>query len=272
MVSSLHRKKTEFYVGLSLLALLSLCFGVSAACGGMGTYAWFVHSRETQDDLSNIVSDTMDIVSSIKVFPYHALTSTEGTASTDVFTYEKTAETGKTMGKYSILKPDGHSVLIEVDLTDYGKTLANMNLVAVSQASSYLGEIDSTTGTLKQPLKLTGNSLSSIVCFYAFDAASITDSGTYYSVSLPATKNAGGSKMTFVNNDAIVPTQNICSFASAISSFYIILDYDVTLIEDVYSANIGNEVISDTTYMEADGQSYLSFVGDFYFSIYPTGA
>jgi hypothetical protein len=267
MATALQRKKTEFYVTLVLAVLGVAALGIASFQGGALTYAWFGPNRQTKLSASNMISHSLDTVASVALYPYHTLTASEGTTTEGVDTFEKTAS-DNALGKYSILKPDGNGVLLEVTLTDYGKQATSLTITGLSDATVFLAELDPTTKTLKSPLGLTGNSLSSIVCFYLFATSDIVDSGTYYSVTLANTKNSTGAKMTFVSSTStIVSSVPMGDITGPTDKIYFVLDYDQTLIEQVYSANIGNSVINDVSNISSDGQSYISFVSDFSFWI-----
>jgi hypothetical protein len=267
MAANLKRKKTEFYITLGFAVLGIIACAVCSVEGGVLTYAWFGPNRMTEVTASNMVTHSLDTVSSVALYPYHTLTAAEGTATAGIDTFEKTSSTSA-FGKYSILKPDGNGVLIEATLTDYGKKATSLDITALTDATVYLAEVDSTTKTLKSPLALSGNSLSSIVCFYLFSSADIVDSGSYYSVTLANTKNTTGTKMTFVSSTSTIVSQvPMGSITGPTDKIYILLDYDQTLIEQVYSANIGNDVINDVSHMSSDGQSYLAYTSDFSFWI-----
>jgi hypothetical protein len=109
--------------------------------------------------------------------------------------------------------------------------------------------------------------MSSVVCFYGFAASSVTNNGTYQSVTLADTIKSTGAKMNFVSNSALVPDVTLASLGTGVSKLYLVLDYDVSLIEAVYSANIGNDVISDMSSIQSDGQSYITYSCDFFFSL-----
>jgi hypothetical protein len=275
MAANLKRKKTEFYITLGLSVLGVIACAICSVEGGILTYAWFGPNRRTETAASNIITHSLDTVASVAIYPYHAITTAEGAATAGVFTYEKTASS-TAFGKYSILKPDGNGVLIEATLTDYGKKANSLSITALTDATVFLAELDPTTKTLKSPLALTGNSLTSIVCFYLFSSADIVDSGSYYSVTLANTKNTTGAKMTFVSATSTIVSQvPMGTIAGPADKVYFVLDYDQTLIEQVYSANIGNMVINDVSHISSDGQSYLSYTSDFSFWIdanYPSAS
>lgn len=275
MATALKYKKNEFYITLGFAVLGIIACAICSVEGGILTYAWFGPNRKTTVSASNMITHSLDTVSSVAIFPYHTLTAAEGTATAGVDTFEKTSS-DTAFGKYSILKPDGNGVLIEATLTDYGKKANSLTMTALTDATIFLAELDPTTKTLKSPLALSGNSLSSIVCFYLFSSADIVDSGSYYSVTLTNTKNTSGTKATFVSSTSTIVSQvPLGTITGPTDKVYFVLDYDQTLIEQVYSANIGNEVINDVSHITSDGQSYLSYTSDFSFWIeanYPTNS
>lgn len=269
MATGFKRKKTEFYVTLGIAILAVSACAVTAACGGMATFAWFSAKRTDEVAIENIIANSPEMVDSVSIYPFHTLTASEGTSSSATYTFEKTALTENVMGKYSILKPDGHGVLIEITLSSYALTADALKVSAFSNATYYLGQINPATGKLYTPLTLDNNSLSSIVCFYSFLPTSIVDQNTYFSVDLATTINSTGASMNFVSSNTLVNYVPMCDVAQKPNKLYVILDYDAALIEDIYSANIGNSVINDITHMDSDGQSYLTYINDFYFSINP---
>jgi hypothetical protein len=265
-MSRITRNKIKLSLAVFIAVLGVAACVLSMIDGSWVTFAWFSTNRTASVDLNSIVATSLDTVESVAIYPYHVLTANEGTASDGVYTYEKTATTTDKMGKYSIFAPGDNSVLLEITLTSYAQNASSIDVTAHTDAATFLGELDA-HGQLKQALALTGNSLSSIVCFYAFSASKIIDDGTYYSATLANTANSTGLKENFVSDSALLSNIAMCSLNGPVSKFYIVLDYDVALIEYIYSANIGNEVIDDVTNIVEDGQSYLSYSQDFYFNV-----
>lgn len=264
-MSKYQKRKLEFYLTLSLALILMVSCILAVVDGSYVTFAWFTTNRVASVNFTSLVATSLDTVKSIAVYPYVKNVS-DGTT---VFTYSQTPVSSQTLGNYSLLTPTENSLLLEITLTDYAQSSTSLDLTAHTNASSYLGELNA-DGTLKTQLAETNNSLSSIVCFYAFastDVATVNSGGTdYYSLTLSATQNAGGSKLNFVKSNALVKDVTMCSLTPA-SKFYLILDYDATLIEYIYSANIGNDAINNVDNMASDGQSYISYIADFFFQI-----
>jgi hypothetical protein len=200
-------------------------------------------------------------VSSVEVFPYDSTV----TAQSGIATFSKTSEAIRDLGHYSLLKKEGNAILFKVTLTDYGRSASSLTVSAKSSATSFLGKIDS-SGALLTPLSTSDNSLSSVVCFYAFSAIDESQS-TYYSVSLANSLTPNHQKMTFVSNDEIIPQQTIATVAGPLSSFYFVLDYDSDQIERIYSANIGNPALSTIggSASSGDTTTYISYLADFNF-------
>jgi hypothetical protein len=262
MAKSIFRRHSKQF--LSSIAFLLLCVGSLATA----TYAWFYSNRTASINVTQMMVASRDIIDNVKVYPYHILTSEEGSFTEGTETFEKTPMTSEEdFGKYSLLSQNKNGLLLEVTLTDFAKTYSSISLSGHSFASVYLGEIDASTNKLKQALTTTDNSLSSIVCFYSFAASSISEETNYYSVDLSTTLNSTGVKENFVSSENTLNSDvPLCSFSTIPDKFYLVLDYDPSLIEDIYSANIGNEAISDLGNM-VDGQSYITYTSDFCFVV-----
>jgi hypothetical protein len=267
MAANLQRKKTEFYVtlGAAIIAFLACVF--TSVGGSFVTFAWFSANRAASVGVNHLVANSNDTVSKVEVFPYDSSIS----QTTGVFTFSKT--TTNTLGHYSLLKQDENAVLFKVTLTDYGARATSLNLYAHSDATSWLGELDS-SGSAKTLLASTGNSLSSIICFYAFSSITGDDaSSTSYSVTLANSLTPEHKPMNFVTNNVLVNNRTLATTTSATSFVYFVLDYDVTLIEAIYSANIGNPAISNiggsasSSSSDGDGQTYVDYTADFNFWI-----
>jgi hypothetical protein len=269
MATVLHKKKRESLLTLALALFAAAGCCLTAAGGSWLTYAWFTVKRVQTVDASDMVSDSYDVVSNVKLYPYHVLTSNEGTAQDTVLTFEHDPVTNSAdqhMGYYSILKQKQNGILLEVDITEKAQLESSYILAAHSNADCFLGELDATTGKLKKALAAADNSLSSIIRFYAF--STITDNSTYYSVKLSDTVNNSGSELTFVSSDyKLNQNVDIATIPGHAAKVYFVIDYSPELIEYIYSANIGNSAISDITTINAEGQSFISFLWDFYFYI-----
>jgi hypothetical protein len=260
-------RKIQLYGTLSL-SFLAIFVAIIAFAGGHtgSIFGWFTANRQVSGSVGEIGAQGLDTVSGTKVYPYYKL----GTSYQEgVMTFSDTETTTKSLGKYSILTPKENGVLLEIDLTDYAQSVTALSLGAHSEASCYLGELDS-ANKLKQPLALKGNSLSSIICFYAFLPAAVSDNGTYFTINAADTINPASAKMNFVSNNALNAEFVINSITTKPAKIYLAIDYDATLIEDIYSANIGNDVINDITNVDESGQSYLSYDNDFYFTVQVT--
>src|SRR5574344_179210 len=261
MAAEIKKKKTEFYITLALALIALFACLLTTVGSSWVTFAWFQSSHVSQVNLNSLVVGQRGTVDTIEVFPYDSTV----TAPTGVYTFSKTPETVRDLGKYSLLKKDGNAVLFKVTLSAYGRSASAINVSAYSSATSYLGKTDA-TGALITPLASSGNSLSSIVCFYAFSSIDESQS-TSYAVTLANSLTPNHEKMTFVSNDEIVTTQAIATVAGPLSVFYFVLDYDSIQIEKIYSANIGNPAISAIGGSASSGDSttYISYLADFNF-------
>lgn len=258
-------KKTKMEFGLTLfLAFLGLAACVACVTtGSLYTFAWFSTMTTGSVNFSKMVAYRNDVVSSVAVHPYDkTVTETAG-----IYTFKSETITTNILGDYSILNPKGNSVLLEITLSNYTQSLASVTLSAHSDASYYQGEVNS-SGQLLHPLQASGNSLSSIVCYYAFNDSSVTKTASGYNVPLASTLNEGGAKERFIQNNALVKDVPLCAISNPPSVVYIVVDYDVELVESLYSANLGSEIVNGgggTT--RSDGQNYLSYNNDFRFYV-----
>ena len=235
------------------------------------TYAWFTRVATGSISVTDLVVRSYDTISQVAVYPYHVLDENDTQPAEGSYTFSKTPlANANLMGNYSILKQKENALLLELTLTDYAKSLSSLQLSAHTLATIYLGQLNEESHKLIQPLQLTGNSLTSIICFYSF--TSLTDYGTYSSVLPSATLNQNSDKMSFVSDKAIIEDLVICDIATQPNKIYIVLDYDIESIEDIYSANIGNETITQLDNPSEDGQTYLTYTSDFLFAVTPKGS
>jgi len=230
------------------------------------TFAWFSSSTQVDNSADHLIASHDTYIQSYEVFPYYTLPSGNVVGT---YTFSTTATTTTDLGKFSLIS-SGYQIMIKVELTDYAASLVSLNLYSHTSASLFLGELDPITNQVKQLLVLNGNSLSSVVCFYAFTSdkvATITDVTSYYSVNLSDTCNVGGNAINFVSDNKLVTADPVIANYSNSRYIYFVIDYDKDLINAIYAANIGNPVISDTTNMDEYGNSYISYNSDFYFYI-----
>jgi len=264
MAAEIKKKKEELYVTLTLAVIALFACLLTTVGGSWVTFAWFSANHASQVNLNSLVVGQRGTVSSIDVYPYDSTVSPQS----GIYTFSKTPETVRDLGKYSLLQKQGNSVLFRVTLSGYGSSLSTLNISAHSSATAYLGEVTS-TGAVVTPLATSGNSLSSVVCFYAFSSIDETQA-TYYSVTLANSLTPSHQKMTFVANDEIIPVQTMASVSGPLSYVYFILDYDSDQIEKIYSANIGNPALSaigGDSSSSGDNSTYISYLADFYFWI-----
>lgn len=267
------KRKIKLYSSVAFAVFMLIACIITCVDGGWVTYAWFANTHVGQVDVATLIADSKDTVSGIKIYPYQKITDTTDPSygKTDtIYTYSQTSVTSEEFGKYSLLEPDGNSLLIEIDLTEYAANAATLDLYATSSATSFLGELNS-DGTLKQQLAKSGNSMSSIVCFYGFTSdkvvATTVSATSYYKVALADTANSTGAKMNFITSNSLNKLVKMAAVSGQQSKLYLVLAYDVPLIESIYSANIGNDVINDVTDISEDGQTYISYAVDFAFTV-----
>lgn len=239
---------------------------VNVLTSTFATFAWFSSTTQVDNSTDDLIATHDTYIQSYEVFPYYSLPT--GNVS-GTYTFSTTATTTTNLGKFSLIN-SGYQIMVKVELTDYAASLASFNLYSHTSASLFLGELDSTTNQVKQLLALSGNSLSSVVCFYAFTSdkvATITDTATYYSVNLSDTCNVGGEAKNFVSDNKLVASDPVIANYNTSKYIYFVIDYDKNLINSIYAANIGNPVISDTSNMDEYGNSYISYNSDFYFYV-----
>lgn len=253
-------KKTQLgaLITVTLANIAGLC---------LVTFAWFTAKQTVDNGVSNLVAVCPEIIQEVNYYQYHSI---DGVVQDEgIYTFEKSKSDSEEMGKYSIIGSD-FQLLIEIVFTDYGST-RGVVLSAISTADIYLGETitdDQGNETPKQLLQKDNNSLSSVVCFYGFNENEIVDDGDYYTVDISEKTKKNFVKeendVSVINNDSI----RISSFEPS-NRIYIVLDYDIELIEDIYSLNLGNEAISG----EIDSgtgditNSYIRYVPDFSFFV-----
>ncbi|MCQ2799119.1 MAG: hypothetical protein MJ220_04465 [Bacilli bacterium] len=240
--------------------LLSLFLLAMANMVGLSlvTFAWFTAKQKVDNGTNNIVAVKEDIIKSVNYYPYDQ--SEHGTKT--LFHFLNTPVDSKDLGKYSIIN-SGYQLLIEIEL--YSEM--NVSVTATTSAESYLGSITrNDDGDVEYTLKETGNSLSSIVCFYGFNNTDIESDGEGFTVDLNS--SISGMK-NFINEDYTdlieSKSSRVCEF-NATNKFYIVMDYDEMSVETVYSANLGNPVTSgDSETMTTDefGHAYIEYVTDF---------
>lgn len=265
------KKKLKLYSSMILAVFMMIACAFVAVDGGYATFAWFTSKRTASVSYAQMVANSEDTVQGVKAYPYYPITDSGDpnySLTSSVYTFSLTSVSSGDFGKYSLLNPFGNALLLEIDLTEFALNAASIDFFAHSSASAFLGETNS-DGTLKQELQPSGNSLSSIVCFYSFVPSNVTKGTSYYSCALANTANMGSAKLTFVNDGALVNDVALSAFAGGNSVLYVVVDYDAALIEYLYSMNIGNEAINaiDSAGTSGDGQTYLSYTSDFFFYV-----
>lgn len=224
-------------------------------------YAWFTHSTPMAANHFTVIKDR-SLVKKVSFYPYY---NTDLRRIKDTYTFSKTPLLNFKMGKYSLINHN-YQVLIEVELTEEAYTKKSLDLIAFSNAPYFLGELDKKSGALIEDLKLKDNSLSSIICFYSFTENDIIENDNYYSLNINNTNNINSERKNFVNNFLLNRVVKISNYSYA-KKLFIILDYDIHLIEYIYSMNLGNPTIFNIDNLDNDGNNYLSYNIDFYFSL-----
>jgi len=246
-----------------LASLISLILAnVAGLC--LLTVAWFVSNNAKDVGGSEIVAVDVEFIDDVKFHPYYTLSDQAPVEG--VYTFGKSSVTDPDMGKYSIIGSD-FQLMIEITLSDYAST-HDFSVYAKTRAEYYLGEVEDDGITPKRLLSSENNSLSSIVCFYSFSEDELTTiDDAYYQVDI-----SGKEKNNFIKTQGVgnVLNQDGISFGhfSDCNKVFIVLDYDISLIEEIYSLNLGNEAISSMD--GGEEMSYLSYNADFYFYVEAT--
>lgn len=264
------KKKLKLYSSMILAAFMIIACAFAAVDGGYVTFAWFISRRTAGVNYASMVANSEDTVQGVKAYPYYPITDSSDpnySLTSSVYTFSLTSVSSGDFGKYSLLNPLGNALLLEIDLTEFALNAASLNLLAHTSASAFLGETNP-DGTLKQQLQRSGNSLSSIICFYSFTPSSVTKGTSYYSCALANTANTSSAKMTFVSNEVLASDVTLSTLNGGNSTLYVVVDYDAALIEYLYSMNIGNPTINAIdSAASGDGQTYLSYISDFFFYV-----
>lgn len=243
--------------------ILLICALELTACATLfsTTVAWFATNRTAEVDVSGIQVSAPELLASVSYHAYHSVTP----ATSGVYTFEKTAVSSFTMGRYSLLNTD-YQVLMEIDLTAAGQASDFIYLGAKSTATYFEGAMNN--GTLVHALESSGNSFSSIINFSAFSPSQVTEETDYLSVTLAdRVLDATDGADAFIDSSYALNTDvHLCTFTDQMAKFYILLDYDPELIGYIYSANIGNDILSDVSDIDSSGNSYIQFTVDFGFS------
>jgi hypothetical protein len=231
-MSIINGIKRNFFV---LRAAVALCFSVVLLilfclffC-----YAWF----STNDEVS-AVGLSVDLKSSgiTATITYYTC---NGKNSGTTFVQSDSAE----LGTYDVMdSTKSYRALIKFV---FDNNISQVSLYAVSEAANYLGEYNS-KGELISPLQTDGNSVSSIISFYALDYSCVTSNGSIVTLS-----NLGNYDTTqfvefksggFSFNDKICIAQNI---QLENSTLYILLDYNEEAVLDIFGKNLGNTNMGD---------------------------
>lgn len=242
--------------------LLSLFLLAMANMVGLSlvTFAWFTAKQKVDNGTNNIVAIKDEIVEDVKFYSFD--TTQQGTKTQYLFNTTPISE--RDLGKYSIIN-SGYQLLVEIDFVPNSSASVRIETIA----ESYLGQVSyNEDGTVNYSLSERGNSLSSIVCFYAFSEEDVvlSDSGTFFTVNL---SDSISGKKGFVNDDytGLLPgkSNEICNVSNA-DKLFVVIDYDEASIETIYSANLGNDVTSgvgDNMVSDDEGHTYIEYVADF---------
>ena len=234
-----HKKYRIKLVG-ALVAALFVNAGVAGS-----TYAWFVTNRTVFVDADEFVLDdgTMIDKDNVKIYPYYRVNDDIVKDNTDfdnvnTLAFSTTTINKAIMGRYDLMdSPLGNSILIEVPLVSANED-PDFKVLGYSKSDTFEG----TPGKL---LHETGNSLTSIVDIYTFmSPTSIIGPGDYTTITLTDT-----TKSCFVqSNKSIAKPLDMCTNDAANAQYvYVVIDYNIMLLQEVYSNNLGNEVITQGT-------------------------
>ena len=284
--------RTAVLFGLFTVALISVC-----ATGMWSTFAWFAFQRTNSATLQHVAASSPDTIQVVNFYPcrYHKeykIGETENTAMRYEFS-ETALPTGQVrdLGPYGVVNQNHNALLIELVLTPLALNSSTLYFSAETLAEKYLGNVASEADYLQA----NGNSLSSVIEFYAFLGDSITEGTTtdpkgaeettlYYCLDTadstknsfvgdldPATETRNLIKEVAlpIDGETVIDGTTVPEALTGNKSLFIILDYDVMLIEEIYSANLTNPTLYDyeSLYLGDDNNYYITYECDFFYYV-----
>lgn len=240
-----------------------MCFlSVSVvAAAGSATFAWFSTNKTATAKYSNIVAKDSSYVSS---WTYHSIkettVSTDGSTYTYVFNYDST--TKLSIDQYSRLNEnDAHQLLVEITLTDDAGSFnfeanADKNILPDTDEDGNARNQWSTVDWTN----ITNLPLSSIIAFYYTEEPNVNVNESEKTITI--TRSTDETSFVTLTNENPSFTQSLTlKENSTAKKVYVVLDYNLSAIDSIYSFNIGNEAF--------DSDEGLTFGCDFSFSVRP---
>lgn len=228
--------------------------------------AWFTTVRKQDSNGSDIVIQDPKLIESNALRPFYTGVSLSNTEL--AFNMKQISSE---LGYYSPLDGKGYQRVLEIDLTDYASQVAesgdsNLTLSATTTADHYLAETDPSTGRLYDLVQEEHNPLSSVVNFTYFTKADMIDRDERSGWFIIDTEQLADRTQSFVNSsktlDKTIRIQEDISLNDTDNGiFYILIDYDVMQINEIYAANLGNPVCSGQV-------EYVQYDYDFSFSLF----
>lgn len=282
----------------NLPSLIARVFSIILAADlvlAVGTYisvsfAWFQTNRAVQNKYSKVVAQTVRLITGINLYPAYPATNAQGDLVPDsthhyeeggtTFYFQKLANNADgAMGVYDPFSRTPDQLLIEITLDpDSFNSNDSFDIRGFldDSTTNFLGDpsgVDPETGEYTYtPLAASGNPLSSVCAYYVLPqdrVTSQTESIQGVSYQYQQVNASGLTRHTFINptlqdgvhplNRLIMDSAVINSNGTATNSIYILLDYEPDFIEEVYSVNIGSDVIS--------GGVPIQYNPDFHFTV-----
>lgn len=252
----LKRIKLEAF--LTCFVSLSVLFAASSA-----TFAWFTTNKRATAKYLNIVAKDSAIVSQVS---YHAINTVTTENDVTTYSFKKDTTNDLTLGRYSrALGSDEHQLLIEISLKE-----DTSNFTITAQADNQLldnnGWADYGEDNWKGNPKTSGSTttydllpLSFITSISYFGTKAVISENT---INLKSTDGSTQSFIAFADGgDTPTYTQSFrVGTGTNSEDIYIMLDYNLSAIDSMYSYNIGNERFE---------QDNVDFIRDFSITLNP---
>ncbi|MCQ2742812.1 MAG: hypothetical protein MJ239_05910 [Bacilli bacterium] len=219
---------------------------------GVSSYAWFAVNRTASVEVQNIVAESSEFIRSVTYHHIYQTTTVDGVTN---FSFNAGPTSELIIPTYSRATEDPrHQLLIEVELNSglgdvVAKAYAKNNILEKGNAWSSIDWAEN------------GNPLSSIVTIAYIPAENVRHEGEFLNI----TKVQGDSFITLSDDGTTPSYQQNLDLNGVIPnhddhfSVYYVLDYNVDVIESIYSANIGNPVFESFEVTE----NGLKFACDF---------
>ncbi len=217
-------------------------------------FAWYVsNSTATVSGITGIVKGREDIVDEVIVYNFSSKTTTDGYDTLTIDRYTGDGQSGDvTMKEYEqySLAPTPTEYLIEIKFTDN----ADISRLDIRTELSYFAGYPG-NGYVASA---TNISLTSVMRFTYLENVTVSNGTVTYATPSDNSFNS------FTFNENTKATDNkvlpVVTNKNGISSIFVLLDYNKSYINDIFTYNIGNDII--------DMADQLSFKNDFNFMLY----